>query len=251
MAFHGWRIGTLVLAAASLTLAACGGSDTDTASSGALPASSSANPAPAPSPAAPPAGSTDTRAPASSANAAPVVSGTPSGTASAGQAWTFQPGATDPDGDAVTWSISGKPADAVFSTASGQLTWTPTGGGAWSNIVITATDSRGAATSLAPFSLVVDQPVQQIAGDATLSWDLPQQYIDGGALQPEDEVVGYRVYHGTSQDALDLVAPVQGATTLQHTLNNLTAGTHYFAVSAVSVNGAEGARSEILSKTVM
>lgn len=248
MAFHGWRIGTLALAA-SLTLAACGGSDSETASSGTPPASSSGNPAPSPS--APPASSGDTSAPTTSANAAPVVTGTPSGTVSAGQAWTFQPSATDPDGDAVTWSISGKPADAVFSTVSGQLAWTPTASGAWSNIVITATDTRGAATSLAPFSLVVDQPVQQVAGDATLIWDLPQQYTDGNALAPDDQVVGYRVYHGTSQDALDQVTPVQGAATLQHTISNLTAGTHYFAVSAVSVSGAEGARSEILSKTVM
>ena len=55
----------------------------------------------------------------------------------------------------------------------------------------------------------------------------------------------------TSQDALDLEAPVQGSTTLQHTIDELEAGTHYFAVAAVSVNGAEGARSEILIKTVM
>lgn len=256
MAFHGWRIATLVLAS-SLTLAACGGGSEDTQTASAETPSSPADspapavppaaggapaPAPAPAPAAPPV---------QAANNAPLVSGTPAATATAGQPWAFRPDATDPDGDAVTWSISGKPADAIFSTATGQLAWTPSGAGAWTSIVITATDARGASTSLAPFSIVVDQTAQKLAGRATLSWDLPQQYTDGAPLQPEDEVAGYRVYHGTSEDALNLAAPVDGATTLQHTIDDLEAGTHYFAVAAVSVNGAEGARSQILTKTVM
>lgn len=252
-----WRSGILVLAA-SLTLAACGGSDSETtasngnppATSGSVsapPATGGASQAPAPAPTTPPVSSGN---PPPVANSAPLVSGSPAGAATAGQAWSFQPSASDPDGDALTWSISGKPADAVFSTATGQLVWTPSGTGTWNSIVITATDSRGASTSLAPFSIQVAAP-QQVAGEATLAWDIPQQYTDGQPLAPDDLVAGYRVYHGTSQDALDTVASVQGATTLQHTIQNLTAGTHYFAVSAVSVNGAEGARSEILSKTVM
>ena len=138
----------------------------------------------------------------------------------------------------------------MFSTTTGLLQWTPAGGGAWSDIVITAVDSRGASTSLPPFSVVVSPPLQ-IAGKATLSWDLPQQYTDGMPLPPEDQVAGYRVYHGMSEDALDEVIPVDSATTLQYTASNLSAGTHYFAVSAISVTGDEGERSEVLSKTVM
>lgn len=242
MAHHGWRIGSLVLAA-SLALAGCN-SDGETASASTPPPVSGGKPS-NDSPA-PPANDSGTP---SAGNAAPQVSGTPVSAVSLGQAWTFQPSATDPDGDALTWSISGKPSDATFSPATGLLSWTPGSSGTWNNIVITVTDSRGASASLPAFSVAVTG--SQAQGTALLSWEMPRQYSDGGALLPEDEIAGYRVYHGNSQDQLDKVIPVTDAKTLQYTLSGLTAGTHYFAVSAIAVNGAEGERSEVLTKTVM
>jgi len=235
MAHHGWRIGSLVLAA-SLALAGCS-SDGDTASvsGGDAPASPAAPAAPqSPAP----------------ANAAPQVSGTPVATANLGEAWSFQPAATDPDGDTLTWSIAGKPADATFSPATGALSWTPGSSGTWSNIVITATDSRGASASLPAFSLLVNG-TQQAAGSATLTWDIPQQYSDGTPLLPEDQVAGYRVYHGTSEAQMDTVVSVSDPGTVSYTAQGLTAGTHYFSVSAVSASGVEGQRSEVLTKSVM
>lgn len=245
MAFHGWRIGTIVLAT-SMALAACSGEEETAAAQAPVTGEQPVQP-PAP-PAPPPAVTGDNSAPAP--NTAPVVSGTPAAALSAGQAWSFTPSATDADGDALTWSIAGKPADATFSTATGQLSWTPGATGTWNDIVVTATDSRGAATSLPPFSLLVSG-AQQVAATATLSWDMPQQYVDGAPLLPEDQVVGYRVYHGTSEATMDVIAPVNDPSTLNYTVETLTAGTHYFAVSAVSVTGAEGERSPVLVKTVM
>lgn len=254
MAVQTWRIGTLAIAA-TLALAGCS-SDEGTPTTSSPPPAASDGPG---NPSAPPTAGSQTPAPApvppaatpgSGTNSAPVLSGSPAQSATAGEAWSFLPDATDPDGDTVSWSIVGKPADAVFSTATGQLLWTPSDAGAWHGIVISAVDSRGAAASLPPFSVVVNPP-RQIAGTATLSWDMPQQYTDGQPLPPEDQVAGYRVYHGAQADALDKVVPVDSATTLQYTAANLPAGTHYFAVSAISVNGAEGERSEVLSKTVM
>lgn len=255
MARNGWRIGTLALAA-SLALTACGGSGDDSAGSASPPpvaGGETAPEAPADSIVAPPVTAPAAPAPVTTpvaANTAPTVSGTPQVSAQAGQAWSFAPTATDADGDALTWSISGKPTDATFSTASGQLAWTPSGAGAWSDIVITATDARGASTSLPPFSVQVSA-AQAVTGTATLSWDIPQQYTDGIPLPPEDQVVGYRVYHGTAADALDKMVAVEDASNVQYTVAGLSSGTHYFAVSAVAKSGAEGARSEILSKTVM
>src|SRR5690606_23443567 len=149
----------------------------------------------------------DTGTPGTAANSAPVLSGSPATSATAGVAWSFLPAATDAEGDTLSWSISGKPADAVFSTATGQLLWTPSGAGTWSNVVISAVDSRGAAAALPAFSVVVYAP-RQVAGAATLSWDMPQQYTDGAPLPPEDQVAGYRVYHGANEDALDKVIEV-------------------------------------------
>jgi hypothetical protein len=241
MTFAGWRIGTLALAA-SLALAGCGGGSEETVSSGGSPKTGET-----PAEGVPPGGGS--APPEASGNTAPVVSGSPAGTAVAGQAWVFQPTAQDPDGDPITWSISGKPADAAFSTATGQLSWTPTSAGSWTGIVITATDSHGASASLPPFSIVVDATPP--SGTATLSWDMPQHYADGTPLSADDQVAGYRVYHGTREDALDEVIPVNEPTTLQYTASGLPPGTHYFAVAAISIHGIEGERSQVLGKTVM
>lgn len=254
MARNGWHLGTLALAV-SLALTACGGSGDDSSSTAAkapvaggdLAAAPAAPSAPKPVPVVPVVNAPSQIAP----NAAPAVRGTPAQTASTGEAWSFAPTATDADGDAVTWSITGKPADATFSPASGQLVWTPSASGAWSNIVITATDARGASSSLPPFSVQVNAAQAVASGTATLSWDIPQQYTDGIPLQADDQIVGYRVYHGTAAESLDTVVAVESATNVSYTLAGLTSGTHYFAVSAMSVTGAEGERSEVLSKTVM
>jgi hypothetical protein len=163
-----------------------------------------------------------------------------------GQAYTFSPTATDADGDTLTWSISGKPTDATFSTTSGRLTWTPTAAGTAQNIVITVTDSKGAAASLPAFSITVT--ATPAAGSASLSWDAPVQYVDGSSL-PGSALAWYRIYHGTSASSLTSVAEVDSATT-SFVVNNLSSGTHYFAVTAVTTAGAESGYSAVGSKTI-
>src|SRR5579871_621363 len=46
---------------------------------------------------------------------APVISGTPASTVTAGQAYAFAPVASDSDGDALTFTIANKPAWAAFN----------------------------------------------------------------------------------------------------------------------------------------
>ena len=58
-------------------------------------------------------------------NLPPVISGTPAASIVAGQAYSFQPSASDPNGDTLTFSISGKPAWATFNTSTGRLNGTP------------------------------------------------------------------------------------------------------------------------------
>jgi hypothetical protein len=91
--------------------------------------------------------------------AAPVISGTPATTDTAGQAYSFTPTASAPSGYTISFSISGKPAWASFNTSTGQLSGTPTTAnvGSYSNIVISARDSAG-SSSLAPFSITVSNP---------------------------------------------------------------------------------------------
>ncbi len=89
-------------------------------------------------------------------NTAPTISGTPASAVTAGSSFSFTPSASDADGDALTFAISGSPSWASFNTANGQLSGTPAPGdiGSYSNIVITVSDGQASA-NLAPFSIAV------------------------------------------------------------------------------------------------
>ncbi len=179
-------------------------------------------------------------------NRAPVISGTPVTTAAIGAEWTFRATASDADGDTLTWSVTNRPDGASFSTSTGELRITPTAAGSWSNIVLTVTDVNGASASLPAFTLTVPAPT--ITGSAELSWRAPTQYTDGSTL-PSEQISAYRIYHGSSAGDLDRVAEVDGNTSL-FTLTNLVAGTHYFAVTTVSVAGIESTFSGVGSKMI-
>jgi hypothetical protein len=92
-------------------------------------------------------------------NGAPVISGTPPTSVTAGTAYSFQPTASDPEGAALTFSITSMPAWATFNTATGQLQGTPTASqvGTYGNIVIAVSDGTATAT-LPAFSIVVNAP---------------------------------------------------------------------------------------------
>jgi hypothetical protein len=87
-------------------------------------------------------------------NRAPALSGTPPTAVGVGASYSFKPTASDPDGDALGFSISNKPAWASFSTSTGALTGKPTAAGTHSNIVIKVSDGK-ATTSLPAFAITV------------------------------------------------------------------------------------------------
>ncbi len=92
-------------------------------------------------------------------NLAPVISGTPATSVVAGSAYSFQPTATDANGDRLRFSIANKPAWASFSGKRGRLSGTPGSAsvGAYSNIVISVSDGHASA-SLPAFSIQVTAP---------------------------------------------------------------------------------------------
>ena len=59
-------------------------------------------------------------------NKAPLISGEPRECILPGGSYDFLPNASDPDGDALSFSINGKPGWADFSSGNGRLTGTPT-----------------------------------------------------------------------------------------------------------------------------
>lgn len=181
------------------------------------------------------------------ANRPPVVSGTPQGSATVDSPYSFTPTGSDPDGDTLTWSITGKPSAANFSVTNGRLSWTPAAAGSWSNIVIKATDSKGASASLPAFSITATAAAPT-AGSAALSWQAPTQYTNGSSL-PASNITAYRIYRGSSAGSLGRIAEVDGRAT-QFSMQDLPRGTHYFAVTAVTTAGAESGFSAIGSKII-
>jgi hypothetical protein len=90
------------------------------------------------------------------ANRAPVISGSPSKSVVAGQEYSFQPTASDADGNALGFSIHNRPSWATFSTTTGRLNGTPasSAAGTYSNIEINVSDGK-ASSALPAFTITV------------------------------------------------------------------------------------------------
>ena len=88
------------------------------------------------------------------ANRAPVINGSPATTVTTGQAYSFQPTASDADGDNLVFAISGRPSWASFDANTGRLSGTPTAAGTHSGIVISVNDGR-ATDALPSFTITV------------------------------------------------------------------------------------------------
>jgi hypothetical protein len=89
-------------------------------------------------------------------NRPPTITGSPPATATQGTLYTFTPTASDPDGDALTFSIANRPTWATFNPTNGTLQGTP---GAshirtYGNIVISVSDGTASAP-LPQFSITV------------------------------------------------------------------------------------------------
>jgi hypothetical protein len=182
--------------------------------------------------------------PGSSTNAAPKVSGAP-GTAVVGQAYSFQPAATDADGDKLSFTVANLPSWASFSNQTGRITGTPTAAqvGSYANITITVSDGATNAT-FGPFEITVSEVG---TGSATLSWMPPTENTNGSALS---DLAGYEVHYGRSADDLDRTVSLGNPSINNYVVENLSSGTWYFAVIAVNTSGGTSPLSNTASKTV-
>jgi hypothetical protein len=199
-----------------------------------------------PPPEEPPPESPPPEEPPPPANNPPVISGSPNTTLVVGNAWSFTPSASDPDGDALAYSISGMPGWMSFNASTGQLSGTPSDAhvGVYPGIVISVTD--GAATaSLQSFTLTVTAP-QSSTGSAKISWTPPTERVDG---TPLTDIAGYRIYYSRNASQLDQVQNVSNGVT-SFLIENLEQGTWYFAVTALCSAGSESAKSAVVSKTI-
>ncbi|HEU4654425.1 MAG TPA: putative Ig domain-containing protein [Steroidobacteraceae bacterium] len=176
---------------------------------------------------------------------APTIQGKGAGTVLANQGYTFQPSATDPNGDALTFSATNLPDWATINPATGQISGTPTSAdvGTYGGIVISVSDGHSTA-SLPAFSITVTQTA---AGSATLSWLPPTQNTDGSTLT---DLAGFQVLYGQSPSDLSESVKLTNPSLNSYVVENLTPGTWYFTVVALNSAGVTSPLSNLASKTI-
>lgn len=178
------------------------------------------------------------------ANHPPIISGTPPASVTVGQAYSFTPTASDPDGQQPMFSIQNQPPWASFNTSTGRLWGTPSAAdvNVYTNIRISVSDGELSA-NLPAFSITVAD-VQ--TGSATLSWQPPTSNTDDSPLT---NLAGYRIYYGTSAQQLSRQVSAPAGVS-SYVIESLSPATWYFAMTAYNSAGVESNRSAVVSKTI-
>lgn len=188
----------------------------------------------------------NTVAPAPASNHAPIIKGSPATSAKTNQSYVFQPEATDPDGDALTFTIRNKPAWASFDLKTGKLAGTPssTYTGQFADISIAVSDGKS-TSELGAFDITV--ATTSATGYARLAWQPPTQNVDG---TPLTNLAGYVIRYGTGVDKLTQEIRIANPGVTTTLVEDLSAATWHFTVSAYTTTGVESSPSVVASKTV-
>jgi hypothetical protein len=188
-------------------------------------------------------------------NRPPKVMGTPETVADVAVAYSFQPTATDDDGDVISYSISNRPSWTTFSTTTGLLKGTPTTAnvGDYSNIVISASDGH-TTTSLASFAIKVRGPKNQsptISGAPTKTVQVAQAYsFQPSASDPDGDKLTYSITNrptwatfSTSTGRLTGTPAVANVGTYSNIVIGVSDGRASASLVAFSINVAAAANS--------
>ena len=178
-------------------------------------------------------------------NSAPQIAGAPPNAVKTGDSYSFIPSASDPDGDALTFSIENKPGWASFDSATGRLSGQPLLGdiGMYSAISISVSD--GQATAAMPaFSVEVTQTA---LGVMTLSWTPPTQNEDGSTLT---DLAGYFIYYGESSGSYPNRIRIDNPSISTYVVENLLPRTYFIVATSFNSTGVESRYSGEAVKTI-
>jgi hypothetical protein len=169
-----------------------------------------------------------------SGNRSPTISGNPQAAIMFGDFYDFEPQASDPDGDSLSFRIQNKPSWAIFDESTGRLSGQPTLGdvGVYSNILISVSDGTS-TQSLRAFSITVSQSA---LGSVTLNWIAPTENTDNSPLL---DLAGYKIYYGRSSGEYTHEIRIINAGLTTYVVDNLVAGTYYFAATAFNSANVE------------
>lgn len=138
------------------------------------------------------------------------------------------------------------PADVTIDWATtGASACTATGGWSGTKAASGSEVVKGVKSGTTTFSLVCSEG----AGSLTLTWDAALKNTDGTNLT---NLAGYKIYWGTSPSSMLDVIPVVGQAGVNGTYvhSGLAAGTYYYAVSTISMQGVESAKTATVSAPV-
>jgi Fibronectin type III domain len=93
-----------------------------------------------------------------------------------------------------------------------------------------------------------DPSITATTGSASLSWTTPTQNTNG---TPLTDLAGYTIYYGTSPSELTQTIQLADPSATSYVINNLSAGTYYFAVAAYTTVATQSAQSSVGSKTIL
>ena len=161
----------------------------------------------------------------------------------AGSAYSFTPAASDPDGNALTFSIANKPSWATFDSKTGRLSGTPTTANVQTTtgVRIAVTDGKLWGT-LPDFDLAVVGAAN--SKSVTLAWLTPTEKTDG---TPLTNLAGYIIRYGSSPTSYTNNVRVTDAGIQHYTVDALPAGTWYFAIAAFdAVSGTSGNSNQVI-----
>jgi hypothetical protein len=193
------------------------------------------------------------------ANRPPIITGTIPNS-SVGADYFFLPDAKDPEGDALTFTLTGAPSWMIFRASDGRIVGRPPEAAVYHNVVLSVRDSAGNTTSLPPATVTITTGPANKArasspsfassattGNARLSWTRPTHNADGTVLT---NLAGYRISYDTTPDDLTKTVQVADPSATTYTINGLAPGTYYFAVRAYGSDGRESGISSIVKKVV-
>lgn len=85
------------------------------------------------------------------------------------------------------------------------------------------------------------------SNNAVLSWEAPTTNTNGTALT---DLSGYRIYYGENPSKLSDSVQIKTIGVQTYQIDNLSAGTWYFAIMAVTTTGRESGLSNVVSLTI-
>jgi hypothetical protein len=112
-------------------------------------------------------------------------------------------------------------------------------------LLVSACNDQGSTTSSQSSS--ASSSVSTVSTTATLSWEAPTANTNGSALT---NLAGYKIYYGGSPSKMTDSVQIKSVGVQTYVIDNLSAGTWYFAIMAVTSAGTESALSNVVSLTI-